>query len=101
MPDAPVEAPEAAAGPPADSSGPAKLHSQAVSAEKHLETLATGLASAGAPEAVVKGVGRMADAVRELVGSLNKQSAEAPPPEPKPTMDSATDELASDLKSKR
>lgn len=95
MPSA--EAPPAAP----DSKGPVKLHSHAVSAEKHLEALATGLAEAGAPKPVVSGVSRMADAMRDVIKSLNQQAADAPPPEPKPTIGSATDELASDLQSKR
>lgn len=102
-PVAPAE-PAPAEQPPADASVPAKLHDDALKAEKHLESLATGLASAGAPDPVVKGISRMADAVRQVVKSLKDQSAGAPPPEPKqpkPTMDSATNDLASDLKSNR
>lgn len=80
----------------------AQLHELAVDAEKNLEQLATGLAQAGANEAAVDALTSMAEAVRRIAKSLV-----APEPDPAdaadepPTMNSATDELTSQLAAKR
>ena len=101
-PNEPESSTEDAAEPAgADSTTPAKLHTHALQAEKHLEALATGLASANAPKPVVSGVSRMADAMRDVIKSLNQQAADAPPPQPKPTIGSATDDLATELRANR
>lgn len=69
------------------------LNKHALSAEKSLEQLATGLAQAGAEEGAIKAVGQMADAVRKIAESLTKAAEQTPAPEQRPTMDSATDEM--------
>ncbi len=80
----------------------AGLHEHAIEAGKHLEQLATGLASGGADPAAVDAVTSMAEATRRIAKSLV-----APAPDPAdaadepPTMNSATDELTSQLAAKR
>lgn len=80
---------------------PEKLHGHAVAAEKHLEQLATGLASAGAPEGTVKTVSQMAEGVRSLVKALASAAQSAPAPEQQPTMDTATDDMMAEAKARR
>ncbi len=75
---------------------PEKLHGYAVAAEKNLEQLATGLASAGAPDNVTKTVTQMADGARKLVTALPGAAQAAPSPEQAQqpeTIDSATDSM--------
>jgi hypothetical protein len=77
------------------------LHTHAVQAEEHLEQLATGLAQAGASEAVVKTVSQVAGVVRKIVTALGKgqeQTGDNEPPTPQPdgrprTIGDATNEL--------
>lgn len=85
------------------------LHSHALKAEGSLEQLATGLAQAGADEATVTAVSKMAHVVRQIVGALGKGQEQtgdtAPPAPPAPqqpqqpaqTMDSATQSLHQDM----
>lgn len=72
---------------------PTKLHDHAVSAEKHLEALATGLGQMGADDGAVKAVSSMAEACRRIVKSLAKAAEAQPAPEQRPTMESATNEM--------
>lgn len=80
----------------------AQLHEHAVEAGKHLEQLSTGLAKEGGSEAAVDACTSMAEATRRIAKSLV-----APEPDPAdvadepPTMNSATDELTSQLAAKR
>lgn len=82
------------------------LHEYAVNAEENLEKLATGLAQAGADEGTVAAVTKMAEVTRKIVKALGKgqeqtgdeeppapQEEQAPQPQPRRTMDSATSEL--------
>lgn len=69
-----------------------KLHEAAMSAEKSLEQLATGLGQMGAEPDAVKALGQMADAVRKIAQGLAAPAA----PEPRPTIDSATDDMMAD-----
>jgi uncharacterized membrane protein YccC len=83
---------------------PEKLHGYGVTAEKNLEQLATGLAQAGAPENVVKTVSQMAEACRTIIKGLAGAAQAAPAPEQQaaqPTMDSATNDMTSQLKANR
>jgi hypothetical protein len=82
-------------------STPEKLHGYAVAAEKNLEQLATGLASAGAPEGTVKTVSQMAEGARSLVKALASAAQSAPAPEQQPTMDTATDDMMAEAKARR
>lgn len=80
----------------------AELHELAVDAEKNLEQLATGLASAGANPAAVDALTSMAEAVRRIAKSLVNPAAEGDDAaEEPPTMNSATDELHAQLAAKR
>lgn len=63
----------------------ASLHDLALEAERNLEQLATGLASAGAEDNVVNAVSQMADATRKIASALGKgqeQTADSEPPAP-------------------
>lgn len=101
----PMQSHEAdAAAPPTDGGDVVKLHQEALQAEKHLETLATGLAKV-ADDKTVKAVQQMADVMRQLVQALAGKAHEAAPPaEPTDgshTMASATDSMTNDLRAKR
>lgn len=79
-------------------STPESLLDVALTAEKALEQLATGLGQVGAPPDTVKAVTKMADVTRQIVSALGKGQeetgdAEPPAPEPKQTFDSATNAL--------
>lgn len=80
----------------------AALHELAVDAGKNLEQLATGLAQVGANEAAVDACTSMAEATRRIAKGLV-----APTPDPADaadepaSMNSATDELTSQLAAKR
>ncbi len=94
--------------PDAPEGRPEQLHEHASQAEQHLEQLATGLARIDADPQAVEAITKMAGVVRTVASSLAKQGlegqrAEGQPPEPQgqPTMDSATNDLQSDLKSRR
>lgn len=69
-----------------------KLHDLALQAETSLEQLATALAHAGADETATKAVGQCAAIMRKIVAAMGKSEADAPP-EPRPTIGSATDEM--------
>jgi hypothetical protein len=78
---------------------PYKLHDDAIKASALLENIATGLGHAGAPEKTTASFTKMADACRSLASAMSR--APAPPekpsegPPPRETMDSATNDLAS------
>lgn len=84
------------------------LHTAAVNAEQNLEQLATGLAQAGADEATVQAVTKMAEVTRQLVKALGagqEQTGDQAPPaassEQQPnTMDSATADLHNQMLSR-
>lgn len=100
---------------PAQGKGPdpTKLHSYALSAEKNLEALATGLAQLGGDEQAVKAVAKMADVCRQLAAGMAKlahhtpppaqpeQPAQAQPAQQPQTMGTATDSMQQDLAAKR
>jgi hypothetical protein len=73
-----------------------KMHALALQAEKALEGLATEMGRAQAPDQVVRAVGQMADAMRKILASMAKAPTPAPQaqPEQRPTMASATNDLA-------
>lgn len=84
---------------PRTGADPLEMHDVAVDAEDNLEQLATLMGKADAPEPVVKAVSSMAAAMRQIIKSM----AKAPTPEPveeegRPTMDSATNELAANAR---
>ncbi len=80
---------------------PEDLHGIAAKAEKCLEKLATGLASAGADPQAVKAVEEMADVIHEVVVSLGKgQEAtgdDEPPAEQPASFDQAAAETQADM----
>lgn len=82
---------------------PMAMHEAALGAEKNLEKLATLMGKADAPDPVVKAVSSMADAMRQIISSMAKAPAPdtTPPPAaegPRPTMQSATNELAANAR---
>lgn len=102
LPPAPGEAP---AAPPRGQMGPKqgadpmKMHDHAIEASKHLEALATGLGQADAEPKVIDAITSMADTVRGIAKAMAKAPAPAPKaPAARPTMASATDELAANAR---
>lgn len=82
----------------------ADLHELALNAEKNLEQLATGLASAGAGDQTVQAVSAMADATRKIAAALGKgqeQTGDGEPPaqpeQPK-SFDQASQQMMADRK---
>lgn len=65
-----------------------QLHAHAMEAEKHLEQLATGIASVGADDNTVKAITQMADMCRQIAAKLAQGMKEEPPPA-RPTADEA------------
>lgn len=88
------------------------LHTHALQAEEHLEALATGLAKAGVEERVVDAVSGWAKGARTIAAQLGKgqertaddeapeREAPAEEPQPRQTMQSATEELHRDAQAK-
>lgn len=58
-----------------------QLHMYAITAEKNLEQLATGIATVGADDGTIKGISQMADACRQIAVKL-AQGGNAQAPEP-------------------
>lgn len=84
-------------GGPRKGADPMKLHSEALAAEQHLEALATLMGKADAPDDIIKAVGSMASAMRKIIGAMAKAPApDTAPAAPagRPTMASATNDLA-------
>lgn len=83
------DTPEAAGG---------KLHDVAMTAEKALEQLATGLGQAGADPRAVKAISQCADVTRRVAKALAQPSAQAVQPQPAQphTIDSATEAMMAD-----
>lgn len=79
----------------------AKLHDLALSAEKNLEQLATALSQNGADPGAVKAVSTMADVMRKMLKTMASQAQAEQPPQPRHTMDSATNSLAADIRARR
>lgn len=84
------------------------LHKDALGAEKHLESLATGLAHAGADKSVTDAVGKMAESMRKIVEAMGKSqpppaAEDTPPAQPAPreTMNSAADGMVNDIRAAR
>lgn len=73
---------------------PYDIHKCAMDAEKALEKLATELAAADVDRGVVKSIGDMADSVREVATQMAHVPGPPAEPEGRPTMDSATNDLA-------
>lgn len=85
----------------ADPATGGSLHDLALQSEKDLEQLATGLASAGAPEELTKAVGQMADVMRKIVSALGQgqeNTGDSEPPGPPKTFDEASNQMMADHK---
>jgi phage I-like protein len=79
---------------------PMKMHKLALTAEQALEGLATEMGKANAPEPVIKAVSSMAGAMRKILSAMAKAPTPAAPaqPEQRPTIASATNELAANAR---
>jgi phosphoheptose isomerase len=71
-----------------------QLHTFAITAEKNLEQLATGIATVGADDNTIKGISQMADACRTIAVKLAQGGNAAPAheaasPQPHPSTNDA------------
>lgn len=81
----------------------AGLQEDAQAAIQALSRLSTGLAHAGAPPEVTKGIGQMLDALHQLSSSMGKVRSASPAPAQQgpDTMDSAANSLVADVRAKK
>lgn len=78
------------------------LRTHAEQAHTHLKALADGLDQAGVPDEIVKTLDQCAEIVGKVSDQLNGNAPEPEPQAQQPaTMQSATNDMQNDLKSKR